>query len=150
MRAFGQAILLAPLAGISTAGIEVENVGSASALFNMMRNLGGAIGIASLQTFLTKREQYHSNVITRQVSLFAEATRARINKLTQYFLHHGVADAAQAKHGAIVTIGRVVHRQAFFLGYGDTFLLLGTALAIAALAIAFMKKPEQASAPGAL
>ncbi len=38
VRAFGQAILLAPLAGIATAGIEVENVGSASALFNMMRN----------------------------------------------------------------------------------------------------------------
>ncbi|MFZ0694957.1 MAG: MDR family MFS transporter [Alphaproteobacteria bacterium] len=143
VRAFGQAILLAPLAGIATAGIEVENVGSASALFNMMRNLGGAIGIAGLQTFLTKREQYHSNVITSQVSLFAEASRARIDKLTQYFLNHGIADTAQAKHEAIVTIGRAVHRQAYFLGYGDTFLLLGIALAIAALAIAFMKKPEQ-------
>ncbi len=38
--------------------MERENAGSASALFNMMRNLGGAIGIAGLQTFLTKREQY--------------------------------------------------------------------------------------------
>jgi DHA2 family multidrug resistance protein len=43
-----------------------------------MRNLGGAVGIAMLQTFLTKREQYHSNVLTQSVSVFAEATRVRI------------------------------------------------------------------------
>ena len=42
----------------------------------MMRNLGGAIGIAVLQTFLTKREQFHSNVLVPSVSPFDEATRA--------------------------------------------------------------------------
>ncbi len=45
-----------------------ENAGSASALFNMMRNLGGAVGIAGLQTFLTKREQFHSNILTNSVT----------------------------------------------------------------------------------
>jgi hypothetical protein len=38
-------------------GLEVDNAGSASALFNMMRNIGGTIGIAALQTLLTEREQ---------------------------------------------------------------------------------------------
>ena len=47
VRAFGQALVFAPLSAIATAGIEPENAGSASALFNMMRNLGGAIGIAA-------------------------------------------------------------------------------------------------------
>ena len=62
----------------------------------MMRNLGGAIGIAVLQTFLTKREQYHSNVLTQSVSLFEQATRTRIEQLTQYFINHGVTDRADA------------------------------------------------------
>ena len=61
IRAAGQALAFAPLSAVATASIEAENAGSASALFNMMRNLGGAIGIAVLQTFLTKREQYHSS-----------------------------------------------------------------------------------------
>ncbi len=52
----------------------------------MMRNLGGAIGIAVLQTFLTKREQFHSNVLMQSVSVFNEATRQRIYDLTSYFL----------------------------------------------------------------
>ncbi len=92
VRAIGQALVLAPLAAVASAGIEPENAGSASALFNMMRNLGGAIGIAVLETFLTKREQFHSNVIGQSVSLFDEATRNRIDQLVRYFLAHGVAD----------------------------------------------------------
>src|SRR5215472_8698317 len=92
VRAVGQAIMFAPLSAVATAGIEAENAGSASALFNMMRNLGGAIGIAGLQTLLTKREQYHSNVIGQSVSLLDEATRNRIDRLVHYFLAHGVTD----------------------------------------------------------
>ena len=42
VRAVGQALCFAPLSAVATAGIEPENAGSASALFNMMRNLGGA------------------------------------------------------------------------------------------------------------
>src|SRR5438045_1997703 len=78
VRACGQALCFAPLSAVATAGIESENAGSASALFNMTRNLGGAIGIAALQTLLTKREQYHSNVLTQSVSMFEQATRTRI------------------------------------------------------------------------
>jgi len=81
VRAIGQALLLVPLSAMATAGIEVENAGSASGLFNMTRNLGGAIGIALLQTLLTKREQFHSNVLTGSVSLFSEATRQRLDAL---------------------------------------------------------------------
>ena len=94
VRAIGQALVFAPLSAVATAGIEAENAGSASGLFNMMRNLGGAVGIALLQTLLTKREQYHSNVLMQSVSLFEQATRTRIEQLTQYFMNHGVADHA--------------------------------------------------------
>ncbi|HEY4163251.1 MAG TPA: MDR family MFS transporter, partial [Dongiaceae bacterium] len=106
VRALGQAMILTPLAAVATAGIEAENAGSASGLFNMTRNLGGAIGIALLQTLLTKREQFHSNVLTSSVSLFNEATRQRIHDLTGYFLSHGISDIATAQHEAIVAIGR--------------------------------------------
>ena len=75
VRAVGQALVFAPLSAVATAGIEAENAGSASGLFNMMRNLGGAVGIACCRRFLTKREQYHSNVLTQSVSLLEQATR---------------------------------------------------------------------------
>jgi DHA2 family multidrug resistance protein len=149
VRAVGQALAFAPLSAIATAGIEKVNAGSASALFNMMRNLGGAIGIAMLQTFLAKREQFHSNVLTQSVSLFAEATRTRIEELTRYFLSHGIADAATATHKAVVAIGNIVRKQAFVMAFSDTFFLLGVSLIVALVATLLLKKPDHVEAGGA-
>jgi DHA2 family multidrug resistance protein len=148
VRAVGQALVFAPLSAVATAGIEAENAGSASGLFNMMRNLGGAVGIALLQTLLTKREQYHSDVLTQSVSLFEQATRARIEKLTQYFMSHGVADHVEASHRAVVAIGKIVQKQAFILAFSDTFYLLGAALIVALIAALMLKKPGQLESGG--
>lgn len=149
VRAVGQALVMAPLSAVATAGIEAENAGSASGLFNMMRNLGGAVGIALLQTVLTKREQYHSNVLMQSVSVFEQATRTRLEQLTQYFINHGVLDRADASHRAYVAIGHVVQKQAYIFAFSDTFYLLGLALIVAFIASLFLKKPGQVSAGGA-
>jgi len=149
VRAIGQALVFAPLSAVATAGIEAENAGSASGLFNMMRNLGGAIGIAALQTLLTKREQYHSNVLSQSVSVFEQATRTRIDQLTQYFMNHGVIDRVDAMHRAYVAIGKIVQKQAFILAFSDTFYLLGVALIVALIAALMLKKPDHLDAGGA-
>ena len=149
VRAIGQALVLTPLSAVATGGIEPENAGSASALFNMMRNLGGAIGIAALQTLLTKREQYHSNVLTQSVSMFEEATRTRIEQLTQYFMNHGIIDRVDAARRAYVAVGNIVQKQAFILAFSDTFYVLGAALIVALLAGLLLKKPDHMDAGGA-
>ena len=149
VRALGQALVMVPLSAVATSGIEAENAGSASGLFNMTRNLGGAVGIALLQTLLTKREQYHSNVLTQSVSLFEHATRMRIEKLTQYFVNHGIVDHAAATHRAVVAIGKIVQKQAFILAFSDTFYLLGAALIVALIAVLLLKKPGTLAGGGA-
>lgn len=149
VRAIGQALVFTPLSAIATAGIEPENAGSASALFNMMRNLGGAVGIASLQTFLSKREQFHSNILTNSVSVFEEATRNRVARMTAYFMNHGVSDQALAAHKAVVAIALKLRKQANIMAFSDTFFLLGVALVVALLATLLLKKPGQISGGGA-
>jgi MFS transporter, DHA2 family, multidrug resistance protein len=149
VRAFGQALVFAPLSAVATAGIEAENAGSASGLFNMMRNLGGAVGIALLQTLLTKREQYHSNVLMQSVSMLEQATQARIEKLTQYFVSHGAIDHIDAARRAYVAIGKIVQKQAFILAFSDMFFLLGAGLIVALAASMMLKKPGQLDAGGA-
>src|SRR5262249_5819499 len=146
VRAVGQGLVFAPLSAVSTAGIEAEYAGSASGLFNMMRNRGGAFGIALLQTLLTKREQYHSNVLTQSVSLLEQAIQTRIEKLTLYFMNHGVANHADAAHRAVVAIGKIVQKQAFILAFSDMFFLLGAALIAALLASLLLKKPDHLDA----
>ena len=149
VRALGQALVMAPLSAVATAGIEAENAGSASGLFNMMRNLGGAVGIALLQTLLTKREQYHSNMLMQSVSMLEQATRTRIDQLTQYFINHGVVDRAEASHRAVIAIGHIVQKQAFILAFSDTFYLLGAALIVALMAALLLRKPDHLEGGGA-
>ncbi|GIQ77388.1 MDR family MFS transporter [Bradyrhizobium sp. RD5-C2] len=149
VRAIGQALCFAPLSAVATSGIEQENAGSASALFNMMRNLGGAIGIAALQTLLTKREQYHSNLLSQQVTMFEQATRARLDQLTQYFISHGVIDRVDAIHRAYVAIGKIIQKQAFILGFSDTFYLLGVSQLIALSAALMLTRPDRLDGGGA-
>ena len=148
VRSVGQALMFTPLVGLATGGVEPQNAASASALTNVSRNLGGAIGIAFLETFVTKREQFHSAIINPAVTMFAEATRGRIDALTQRFLTSGLSDPAQARHEAIVAIGRGIQKQAYFLAYGDAFYLLGVALLIAAATVLIMRKPAAGAAGG--
>ena len=115
-------------------------ISRASGLFNMMRNLGGAIGTAAIETFFTKREQYHSAIITPQVSLADPATRDRLADLQRYFMAHGYPDPAGAMHRAIIAIGNIIRAQATIMGYADAFGLLGAVLIIAILPVALLRK----------
>jgi MFS transporter, DHA2 family, multidrug resistance protein len=161
-RALGQAIVLAPLSAIAMVGIAPSEAGAASGLFNMMRNLGGAIGTAAVATFFTKREQFHSFIINGHVSLLQPATRERIADLQQYFLTHklasavdpqllngnlqqyalahGVAGVAREWQQAVIAIGSAVRTQATVMSYADCFALLGVVLLVAIPCIALMRK----------
>src|SRR4029453_9209324 len=75
VRAVGQALLLTPLSAISLGSVAPQDAAAASGISNMMRNLGGAIGTAVLATIVTKREQFHSNIIGQSIDLGREQVR---------------------------------------------------------------------------
>ena len=144
VRALGQSMVMAPLSMIAIAGIEPELAGSASALFNMMRNLGGAVGIALLQTFLTKREQFHSDILFSQVTPLGEATRQRLAHLVDYFMSHGLSDRSFAYREALVVVGRDIRHEAFLLGFSDTIIMQSAVLGLALVAAFFLRKISNA------
>ena len=148
VRAFGQALVMTPLSAIAMVGIQPNEAGAASGLFNMLRNLGGAVGTAAIETFVTKREQYHSFIINAHVSLLQPATVKRLAAMQQYFTEHGVPDPGQAMHRAIVAVGETIRAQATLMAYADAFALLGVMLLGAMLAVGWLRKGA-ASAAGA-
>jgi DHA2 family multidrug resistance protein len=149
VRAVGQALVLTPIAAITTAGIAASEAGAASGLSNMLRNLGGAIGTATLATILTKREQFHSNIIGQSVTLYRDEVRQRITEITNYFLSHGVSDPVTAQHQAIAAIGSIVKRQALIMGFSDTFAVIGVLLVLAAISLLFASKAKEVDSAGA-
>ena len=140
IRAFGQAIVMTPISAIAMVGITAGEAGAASGLFNMMRNLGGAIGTAAVETFFTHREQFHSAMITSRVSLLEPATRDRLGDLQRYFMAHGDPDPQGAMHRAIIAVGQTIRGQAVIMGYADSFALIGVVLLAAVLAVVMLQK----------
>jgi DHA2 family multidrug resistance protein len=145
VRAIGQAMVLTPLTSVLTGGTAPQDAAAASGISNMLRNLGGAIGTAVLATIVTKREQFHSNIIGQSVTLGREEVRARIAQSTQYFISHGVPDPDAAHQQAILALGKAVKRQALVMGYSDTFAVIGVVLVLAAIAVMLTRRIKSAS-----
>jgi DHA2 family multidrug resistance protein len=126
-RAVGQPLVILTLSNFATNGIDMANLSSASSLFNMTRNLGGAIGTALLATLLTVRQQFHWSRIGESVSVFSVATQERLAQLTAGFTGmHG--DAATASAQAVNAVNQLVRREAYVMAYNDCFFLMGIAL----------------------
>jgi MFS transporter, DHA2 family, multidrug resistance protein len=147
-RALGQPLIMVPLSSVSTAGMaKGRESGSASALFNMMRNIGGSIGIAGLSTLLSVRERFHSARIGESVTIYTSAVQERLQQSTTYFMSQG-SDPSSAHMRAIGAVGGAVRRQAFLLAYSDCFLTLGCVLLSSLFALFFMKRARLSGAVG--
>ena len=141
--------LATPLSAIAMIGIASAEAGAASGLFNMMRNLGGAIGTAALETFFTKRERFHSFIINgmcrcssrrpradrRPAAILPGAqSRERRQSATSQrkpaAILHGARSAgvAGAWHEAVIAVGNTIRAQATIMGHADCFTLLGVVL----------------------
>jgi len=140
VRAIGQAMVLTPLTSVMTGEIAAQDAAAASGISNMLRNLGGAIGTAVLATVITKREQFHSNIMGQSVTLSREEVRTRIAQMTDYFMAHGVPDPAAARQQAIVALGNAVKHQALVMAFSDTFAVIAAVLVFAAIAVMLTRK----------
>ncbi|MCL1495059.1 MAG: multidrug efflux MFS transporter [Pseudanabaena sp. Salubria-1] len=139
VRAMGQPLIMVPLSAVATAGLAKSQAGSASGLFNMMRNLGGSFGIAALATLLTQREKFHSNRLGDAISLYNPETQQRVDTLTQLFVSKGT-DFNTAQSQAFQAIASTVSRESYVMAFNDCFYFIGFALLLSGVAVLFFKK----------
>jgi len=129
VRAAGMPLVIVPLTALATGHLALAQSGSASALFNMFRNLGGSIGIALLATQLDLREKLHSARLGETVTLFDPATVERLQVFANGFIAKGATEATAAAQ-ALGAVAKVVRREASIMAFGDCFLILGLVLAV--------------------
>jgi len=146
VRAVGQPLIFIPLLSVATIGIPKQQAGSASAIFNMMRNLGGSIGIALLSTLVTRREQFHSVRIGESVTALTPVVLARISSLDSMLLSKGL-DPTTAHGTALTILNNEVQTQSFIMAYSESFLVVGLILFASCGALIFL--PKLAKAQGA-
>lgn len=127
IRAVGMPLVIVPLTTLATRGLAASETGSASALFNMLRNLGGSIGIALLATRVDVGEATHRARLAGSISLYQNATLERLELLHGYLTIQG-ADPHTANARALRVLDHTLNREALVAAYGDAFTLLGVVL----------------------
>lgn len=138
IRAIGQPMVMVTISLIATAYIRPQDAGSASSLFNILRNLGGAIGIALLATLLDSRAKVYFDYLREALGPANPQAQERLAQLTARI---GNEQAALGK------LSEIVHQQAAIMAYNDAFHFVGLALAISMLAV-LLTRPLPANATG--
>lgn len=147
VRALGQPLIMVTISNFATQGVPMAQLGSSSGMFNMMRNLGGSVGIATLATLLTNREHFHSARIGEAVSLYDTATQGRLDTLAQNFIARG-ADSSAAQDMAMRALDNVVRRESFVMAYNDAFMVLGVSLLLCLVFVWLGKRVIGGAGPG--
>ncbi|MCP1315903.1 DHA2 family efflux MFS transporter permease subunit, partial [Halomonas sp. 707D7] len=135
VRGMGLIMCIIPASRIALGTLPPAEVGNASGLFNVMRNLGGAMGLALLDTVRDIREDFHWNQLIPAIDTGREVVVAEIAQY-EALLTGAVADAHQA---AIGLIAQRVAQQAQVLAFNDIFTWLGL-IYLAAVPLVFLLK----------
>ena len=139
IRGVGQAFIMVVLPIFATSLIEPANHGSAAAIINMSRDVGGAIGIACLNTGISRRSDFHVDHVREHVSTYDAETTGRLDQLTQHFFAYG-GDLQLAQDQAVAALNSIVARDSTIMAYNDMFFLIGVMFLFALIACFFLRR----------
>jgi MFS transporter, DHA2 family, multidrug resistance protein len=144
LRGIGMMFAMVPTNTIALGTLAPDRVKNASGLFNLTRNLGGAVGLAIINQVLNDRTDLHISRLQDRVTWGNTTATETLNMFTQRL--QGMGDASLM---AMKQLSQIVHRQAVVMGYGDAFFMLTVFYFGLSLMVMLLKKPaEMTSAPG--
>lgn len=141
LQGIGFGMLFVPLTTITMDPIANEAMGNATSLFNLMRNVGGSIGIATVTTLLARLQQVHVNVIGAHVTPYTPETQRLLTGLPALFVARG-ADVTTATQQAYGVLMGLVQRQAALLAFLDAFRLLAVIFLVITPFVLLMGRPR--------
>ena len=135
------ALLFVPLTTVTMDSIRPERMGNATSLFNLMRNLGGSIGIAATGTMLARRSQANTAILGSHVSSYDAVARGMFERMQAAFMAAG-ADAVTAMQRAEAAMFGMVQRQATMVAFVSIFQLLAVVFVAMVPLVLLMKRPR--------
>jgi len=115
--------IFVPLTTMTLSRLRKEEMGNATGIYNLMRNIGGSIGIATVTTLLVRGSQAHQSYLAANLTAGSPATARMLQGLGARFFHAG-ANVHTAHQEALGALYRSVQQQAAVLSYADNFRLL--------------------------
>jgi DHA2 family multidrug resistance protein len=148
IQGLGLSAVFVPLTTISMDRIPREKMGNATSLFNLMRNLGGSVGIAVTAFLLSRQQQAYVNVLGANVDAYSPATRSAFEAARAGFMAAG-SDITTATQRAYAALFGTVQQQAAMGSFVQLFRLLGGIFLLLLPLILLMKRPRSGGGPAA-
>lgn len=140
LRGFPQVFAIAPAVTLGLGSLPPERLKYASGLFNMMRNLGGAIGIAVCSTILNDRTNLHFLRLAEHLNATNASMQQFLHEVSDRFTVATSGDLVHSQAAALKKLWSLTWREAQVQTFADAFLAIGVCLAIATLLVPMMRK----------
>jgi DHA2 family multidrug resistance protein len=124
MNGFAGGFVFVPLTTMSMGLLRKAEIGNAAGIYNLMRNIGGSVGISAVTALLVRGTQIHQNYLGGNVTPGSPAAAAMLSGLQARF-GVGGASVANAHQEALGYLYQSVQHQSSLLAYADNFRLLG-------------------------
>jgi len=141
----GMALLFVPLTTVSMATIAPQRMGNATSLFNLMRNIGGSVGIALTGTYLQRHREVVSSQLGEHINVYDETSRSMIEQITRGLMAAGT-DAVTATQRAYVILEGMLFRQASMVTFVTIFRVMGMVFLLMIPLVFLMKRPRRGGA----
>jgi DHA2 family multidrug resistance protein len=144
LRGIAGMMCVVPAANLALADLEDAALHEASGLFNLLRNLGGALGIALVNTWLQDHTRWHAARLGEALGAGGASARRMLSGLLQG-MQAQTTDAGQALLAAQALFERQVQRQALVLAFDDVFRLMAWLLLATLLLVPWCRPPRPSS-----
>jgi DHA2 family multidrug resistance protein len=139
IQGFAVGFIFVPLSTLALATIRRDKLVNATAVYGMMRNFGGSVGIALVTTLLVQRGQYHQATLASHITPWDPETHARLASWASHFIAQG-SDTFTAQRRAVAMLYSETVTQAQLLAYADDFWLLAVMFAVVPLFLPLMRR----------
>ncbi|MEK7954417.1 DHA2 family efflux MFS transporter permease subunit [Luteolibacter soli] len=147
LRGFPQVFAVAPAVNLGLGSLSPDRLKYASGLFNMMRNLGGAIGIAICGTILNDRTNLHFLRLAEHLDSGNVAMQEMLQQTGARFAGLNGGDAAHGQAVALKRLWSLTFREAQVLSFADAFWVIAICFAVGALLVPFLRKVAAPATP---
>jgi DHA2 family multidrug resistance protein len=149
VQGIGMGLLFVPLTTVAMDRISRKDMGHATSLLNLLRNIGGGMGIAVIQTVLARDRQEHINVLGSHVSAYGASTQLMFQGLRSTFIARG-SDPVTAANRATGALFGLVQKQAAMIAFNDGFKFLAVVFLVLLPLVFLMKKPQHHESPAGM
>lgn len=143
----GLAMIFVPLTTVTLATISRGEMGNATGMFNLLRNIGGSVGIAMAATMLARYQQFYQTSLVANVNPYNPIRQMRFESLKQALISKGIV-AAQADTTALGMMYGEVRRQAGALAFNRIFFIIGLAFLVIIPLLLLLKRTSHSEGGG--